>query len=413
MTYIASVTNEIAARHNNFVAANQWANRPASERFWNVQELRDHCKNLYDNSQERVVETRSLEVVPTEGAVRGTTDLALKNRATGGIVRLNNWSFGQVAARLGAPASYLRTLNPEDAALLLNRYGVERADKGNKLCIWRHVSRTETGNPISVALAVTSERYGRIPNFHVCDQLLNLGDEWRVPPARPNGYDPRARRATAEDVLSGNKMSLSIQEGDLIAPAGCYGDDRSIFAFMVNENRPIQVSKNETLFRGFYVQNSEVGASALKITVFDYSVVCGNHIIWGAKNLKEVSIRHVGDSVASRFRNAWGQIQGYMDQSADTELQAVNTAKKFLMGKNGEEVIEYAVEKVKGLTKKAATGAFDLAEMYADDHGDPRSAWGFAAGITRYSQTLSNTDDRDAMDRNVARVLQLSGASLV
>jgi len=412
MTFAASVTRTVSGSHNNMTASNQWANRPASERFWNVRELRDHCQNIYENAEERTMRKQDLEIVPVQGVADNTTDLALRNRNTGGIVRLNNWSFGQTAARLGAPAAYLRTLEASDAAYMLNKYGIDKADADEKVSIWKHADRRENGNVIQTALAVTSERYGRIPNFHVCNQLLQLGDEWRVPPARPNGFDPRTRPATADDILSGNKMGLSIQEGDLIAPAGCYGDDRSIFVFMVNENRPIQVSQNETLFRGFYIQNSEVGASALKITVFDYSVVCGNHIIWGARNLKEVSIRHVGDSVASRFRGAWSQIQGYMNQSADTELAAIRTAKNFLLGQTGEQVIEYATENVKGLTKKAASAAFDLAEMYSDDHGDPRSAWGFAAGITRYSQTLGNTDDRDSMDRNVARIFQLSGASL-
>jgi hypothetical protein len=401
------------ASFDNMTASNQWANRPASERFWTVADLRNASHSIYMNSAERILPVKGLEVITT-AAILGMDekqDLALQDKNTGARVRLNNWSFGQLCARLKCPASWLRTLSSEDVALLLNKYGIDKAANDDTLAIWRHRGELIEGMPINTALAVTSEKYGRIPNWQVCDSLLSLGDEYRVPPARPNDNDPRARPATAEDILSGNKMGLSIREGDMIAPAGVYGDDRSIFVFLVNENRPVEVSDTETMFRGFYVQNSEVGSSALKFTIFDYITVCGNHIIWGCKNVQEVSIRHVGKTtVQGRFREAFSKINTYLNADTSREQNAVRIAKGFMLGADSEKVIDYVAERVDNVSKKVASAAFDLAEQYSDISGNPCSAWGFAAGLTRLSQTLPNTDERDKLDRAARKVLQIAGA---
>lgn len=402
-------------KFHNMTASSQWASRPASERFWNVPELRKACHNLYMNSEERIAPVKRLEVV-VAGALladsRKQADLALYNKDTGGIVRLNNWSFAQLCTRLGAPANYLRKLAPEDVAALLNKYGIGEAGNDDTLAVWRHRGELVTNGPtVNTALAVTSEKYGRIPNYQVCDALLELGADFCVPPARPNDTDPRARPATAEDILKGNKMGLSIREGDIIAPAGCYGDDRSMFVFMVNENKPVEVSEHETFYRGFYVENSEVGNSALRITAFDYIAVCGNHIIWDCKNVQEISLRHIGrDNIMNRFRAAWGNFRKHINADSSQEIEAYRTALNFKLGNNSAEVVDFVAERVKTLSKKAIASAYELAEKYAHIHGSPNTAWGIVSGLTRLSQTLPHADARAEMDRSARKIMLLSGA---
>jgi uncharacterized protein DUF932 len=147
-----------------------------------------------------------------------------------------------------------------------------------------------------VVRAFTSDRYSRIWNYEVLDRLIPLQEYgWRVPPARPARRSQAGIRiATKADVLDGNKFGLSIKQGDAIAPAGLYASDHDMFVFMVNERNRVKDGTSNGLAKGFFVENSEVGAASLSLTTFFYRVVCGNHIVWGATDVSELRIRHVG-----------------------------------------------------------------------------------------------------------------------
>ena len=77
----------------------------------------------------------------------------------------------------------------------------------------------------------------------------------------------------------------------MIAPAGLYASDHDCFAFMVNESVTVDDGSDGGLCRGFFVSNSEVGAASLKFTSL-YRSVCGNHIVWGAKQAQERHCPH-------------------------------------------------------------------------------------------------------------------------
>jgi len=70
-----------------------------------------------------------------------------------------------------------------------------------------------------------------------------------------------------------------------------YASDCDVFIFLVNEARPIDVD-GQTYFRGFYTWNSEVGKATFGRASFLYSYVCANRIIWGARDVEELRIRH-------------------------------------------------------------------------------------------------------------------------
>lgn len=97
-----------------------------------------------------------------------------------------------------------------------------------------------------------------------------------------------------------------------------------MFAFLVNEEYRIDDGSDGGLARGFFVQNSEVGASALKVTFFHYRHVCGNHIVWVASNVIEVSVRHIGD-VAGRFHVQLAEsVNKYLNASAADETASAS-----------------------------------------------------------------------------------------
>ena len=76
-------------------------------------------------------------------------------------------------------------------------------------------------------------------------------------PVFPN--QPGTRPATEADVLQAVTFGISAKLGDPIAPAGLYLGDRSLFAFLIHEDRRIEDGTDAGLLRGFLVWNSEVG----------------------------------------------------------------------------------------------------------------------------------------------------------
>src|SRR5579872_4653115 len=272
-----------------FKASNQWSTRPADERFSSLEELYAACKAYAQQARTKDVPYSTLRVEPRDGEIVLTRG---ENEA-----KFTNWAFGQLCSRVAAPASFLRDLPPTLAANVLNHRLKER---GQELDAAGPASMLFHLNGGLMLRALVSQKYSRIWNYEVCERLLPLKQYgWRVPPARPAlENQPGARPATQEDILQDQGFGLSIRVGDMIAPAGLYASDHDLFAFLVNESARIADPGNSSglgLSRGVFVENSEVGASAFRVTRLLYIHVCGNHIVWGASNVREISIRHVGE----------------------------------------------------------------------------------------------------------------------
>lgn len=321
---------------------------------------------------------------------------------------LTNWSFKQLARRVAAPAGYLESLPSPIAALALT-HGLQKLGDDGAAC---NVLLHKNGRYI--CRSFMSDSYARIWNDKVIEQLLVCrANGWRVPPARPALEDqPGARVATAEDVLNQKSNGLTIKVGDTIAPAGLYCSDHDMFAFMVNDEVRIDDGSDGGLGRGFFISNSEVGAASLKVTRFLYRYICGNHIVWDAKDVEELKIIHVGRN-AERF--SWRveqSLKSYAQESTAGDVARITSAQRLVLGKTKEEVIEVLFKEPKiNMTKQHLKAAYVQAEIeYAENRssGTPRSAWGFAQGVTAMSQKATYTDDRVALDRAAGRILGLA-----
>jgi hypothetical protein len=383
-----------------YQASLQWANRPVDERFWTLEEMIAACRRWKEEAVESDIQAKSLRFNPTpSGEVTLTGDMGIP-------ARLLHHSFGQVSSLVGAPPSYLRTLTADLAARVLNHGLGER----NKMTNGQLNILFRQNGGLDVR-AVTSSRYARIWNADVLERLLPLREKgWRVPPARPAQGDPRAREATEEDVLSASDFGfgLSIKPGDLIAPAGLYASDKDCFAFLVNEERRIE-SGEATLSRGFFLQNSEVGDSSLRIVTFLYNHVCGNHIVWGASEVKEARFVHLGKKVEAKARKEIeSSLTAYSDRDTTEETALIADARKTIIGKDVEEITDLLFEK-RIASRKAIGKAFASAEAHPEDHGaDPRSAWGMVNGFTRVSQGTPFTDRRVEADRAAGKILKIA-----
>jgi hypothetical protein len=382
-----------------FQASNQWANRPEDERFSNLKDLYEATLGYFLEARSSVTPYSDLKVEPNGGG-----ELYLTGK-TGAHAKFTNWSFGQLCNRLQAPTSYLQKLSPALAAENLN-YGLSTKNDLTDANMLLRQGVTDL-----TIRSITSDRYTRIWDHEIVSSLarnLEFCPGWRVPPARPTGENTRgARPATKEDLLEATQMGLSIKEGDMIAPAGLYASDHDVFIFMINEQNRINDGSEGGLSRGFFISNSEVGAASFKFTTFLLRWVCGNHIVWGASNVKELSIRHVGKANSVAFDKLEGTIKEYSDESASDLEGKLKVARQKEIAATKEELFDI-IFKTKLLSRQNIESAYQLAEINENQDGNPRSFYGFSQGVTRLSQAIPHMDKRVEMDRAAGKILEMA-----
>lgn len=387
-------------------ASRQWAIRPADERFWTVGEMAAQCGQWKAASSEMRVDLGRVQVVNDRG------DMLLMGGGLNGPAKFTHYSFGQLCQTAGAPAGYLRELDGELAAKCLES-GLRKKDRdvlggsGNVL-VRRESSDQRVG-------AFLSGGYSRIWNADIVSRLGEFESRgWRVPPARPANFDdPRARKATEDDVLKNNKGGggLEVKVGDLIAPAGLYASDRDCFAFMVLEGST-EIG-GSVMNRGFFVSNSEVGDMAFSLTTFLYDKVCGNHICWGASEVTEVRLVHRGRANTRWIGDLQRALQRYASNGTDKERAVIMSAIGMKIADGKDAVVEKLFKnKGLGLTKTAIESAWDWSVKEARLRGNkfsPESVWGMVCGLTRVSQECGWANERVAIDKAAGKLLGMAG----
>lgn len=354
-------------------ANRQWSTRPADERFASLDDLLQKARAMKHAAREaRDVPFSSLDI-----AHDGNEMILINKKKTVGErgAIISNLAFGQLCARVRAPADYLREMAMERAVLNLREDFAQRAEEAGRIQMLLHQNGGYT------VRAVTGNTYARIWNADVIERLLSLpGKGWTVPPAR----------------------------GD--QPSGLYLGDRDMFAFMVNENNRIRIPGSERgLARGFFLSNSETATGAFSLWTFLYDFVCGNHFVWVAQDVHRLWVRHVGHSANARaFDGFHAELVKYANASAKDDELKIERATRFILGKTEDEVIDRIFgNRSLGIGRADAREAYALAGQHQDEHGDPRSAWGFASGLTRLSQARPYASERVELDRAAGRVLSL------
>lgn len=356
-------------------ATNQWASRPADERFSSLADLHAAVQHHRDVAVEATnVNVTKLRVSCAKDD-EGTTIPVLVGE-NGTEARFTHHSFGQFARRVGAPAAYLRRLSPGLVSANLNE-GIRRYEpaddaEGDNLLFAQ--------NGALVLRAALSPSYTRIWNADVTSRLIRLTEqapEWQPAPAAFDGS------------------------------RGLYASDKDMFAFLVdNDRRIFETLPGGGLGRGFFVSNSEVGDASFRITTFLYEYICGNHRVWGAQGVKELRIPHIGNADERAFGKLTLELRKYADATAADEEAKIERAMRFQLGATKDEVLD-AVFNL-GVTKRLATQALALGEERVDWYGSPRSAWGFAGALTEIARDLPNADERVAMERQAGKIMQIA-----
>lgn len=358
-----------------FKAHEQWAKRPADERFPSLQALYDACKAYANDAAEAEVPFNSLR---TE-AQAGDVVLVGKENIP---AKLTNWSFGQLAQRANVPASYVQTLPATLAVQNLN-YGLKKRAESDP-------RNTDNANLLihhnggMLCRALTTEKYERIWNWEVAERLLGLAS---------NGWEP---------------ANPDIRKTEHDFPA-LYASDRDMFAFVRLPNQTIAQPTDPSLapmYKGLIYWNSEVGDKKIGCMKFLYNSMCGNHIIWGASDVAEFSARHIGN-VRGALRQFEVQIRRYANESVSDLEATIKAAHNKVISATKEGVLDYLFGKREiGLTRKTIEASYDA--VVPEQDGDPKTVWGFVQGLTRHSQTIPYADQRQQLDRAGARVLKIA-----
>lgn len=375
-----------------FHANNQWSTRPADERFSSIQELYDATKAYSLTARENKV---AVSAIRTE-AING--DVQLVGRA-GNPAKLTHWSFGQLAQRISAPAGYLRELPATLACQNLNHGLAKYADKADTANLLFH------SNGSLLLRAFTSDRYERIWNWEVAERLLALESQgWKAakPTMHWSGGDV-SKCISCGGTGNGGTCMYCKGTGNVL-PA-LYASDHDMFAFVVNDSAVIAEPGNPSgLRRGVIVQNSEVGASALKLTRFLFRDICCNFIIWGASQVLEIKVRHIGNA-RYRWQGYEAELRRYLGQSAAQDEAKISAARTVKIGDTKEQVLDrlFGMKSVL-LSRKTLEAGYDAALPEQD--GNPNTVWGMVNGLTRHSQTRPYADERTAIDTAAGKLME-------
>jgi hypothetical protein len=352
-----------------FNAHDQWSTRPADERFESLLALFDATHAYTLTAHEKPdVRIDSLRVE----AIDGNVQLLGKGSVP---ACLTHWSFGQLASRVDAPAGYLRSLPATLAAQNLN-HGLAKRVKDDQDATANLLFHA---NGSLLLRAITSDKYSRIWNYEVAERLLDM---------ESRGWTP----ATPD---------IRVVEGPGQLPL--YASDHDMFAFVTHPDRVIREPGNPSgLRRGLIASNSEVGAGALKLTRFLYREMCGNHIIWGAEDVVNLSAVHVG-KVREKFSTWALELTKYLDESPSEQEAKIAASQTRRIAATKDELLDLLFGKRLGLTRKAIEAGYDAV---AEGDGDPLTAWGIAQGLTRYSQQTPYADERMKIDRAAGKLLE-------
>ena len=391
------MTNLMAAHH-------QWAKRAADERFFTVDEMMDASAKCQAESSTLTLERKDIRFDTT-------TDGGIACRIGDTEVEMTNFAFSKVCSVINAPVnSLVGKISPETMADILN----ERAERSND----EHTDDDGVSSEIEALIrsgtegvtlrTITSSKYARLWNTGLNPMFKELAAMgYRVPPCRPvDDKQPRIRPAMADEVGMWGNAGVQIRDGDPIAPGNVYCSDRNMFVLMVNPGTATDDGFGNGLMSGIIVSNSEVGERSVSVLTFTLQSVCGNAILWDCSNIRQNKFKHMG-KVNGRVNDCWESLK------RDGAIAVSDRIKRVLgimnserLGNTADDVVDtlYRQRLAPALTQRVLRSAIVNAEAYTSVDGDPFTLRGMTNALTRYSQSLPNTDDRMEIDAAVATI---------
>lgn len=368
----------------------EWQRRPDDERFLSLEDA--HAASLdrrqrsstptlryrdlsvgYDESGQLFLGQGPTGIDPRTGQVRTNAPTWDYGRAA-----FTHYSFGRFAQHVqpddgGSGISYLRN-HPAPLVRMMVQYDASQK-AGETMLLLTPESRSRREDGLGDIRAFTSPSYGRVWNHEVLERLIDItaGKGWKVPAASYASTDP--------------KLASTI-----------YDSDRSMFTFLVNEDRPITVG-GETLYPMIGTGNSEVGDETLWAFSGLYRSVCDNRLLHGVGQVNAIRIIHRKGAPQRFAEEMVPAIAAFVDGELDALANAVRAAQAKILT-NDVKAVQNWMEKVLGLNETFAAKAVEAAKV-EEGAGEamPWSVWAVANGITAAARSYPHTDTRLEFER--------------
>lgn len=353
-------------------ATAQWKNRADDSRFTSLAELKKSVLKRKEESWTATPAVADLRIQPDGKnlAVEIYDPTAGQRR----LIHPSNWSFNQLAQYAKAPASYMRSLPSQLAAINL-QWGLEHQPMREESLV---LARSNGDNELR---AMTSTSYGRIWDHQIIEAVerVNQDGRWTIPFDADTNVN--VKRATT-----------------------LFASDRDVTIFMVDKTRPIEIpGKSEPLFRGFYASNSEVGAGVFGLVTFLYNRLCSNRCIYGLTEVKELRIRHTSGAPERFAYEGARYLRRYAEESPKQIVDAIVAASNTPVPVKEDQTVEDWLQK-RGFTKGEAKAS--VASAVAEE-GSARTLYEIMQGVTAFARSIPHQDTRTDLERRGGSLLSL------
>lgn len=326
--------------------------RTDDERFESLTELRDHCRQEKQFSQDCWQMPQSLEPQATNGNMSVTL-------GDDGAFLLNDWSFTQLCRVSGISKETVNRLSPETASKAL-RETLPAADKP--------IQFLTTGKTIRSLHGVS---YTRLWNADLLDVVGEFASDFQPPQKGVNGA------------------------------TGLYCGEQDLFAFLIDPTGWAEID-GEAFAPGFFIWNSEVGRRSLGIQTFWFQAVCANHIVWDAVEVVEFTRKHTANvhDGLNEIRLIIESLIQKRDERRDGFINVIGKAMRETLGSDGDTVVKELLKN--GIPRGLAAKAMEIARQQGRF-----TVFSLVDALTRLTQKSKYIGDRTESDHKVAALLSL------
>ena len=364
--------------------SSEWFSRPDDDRYLSLSTLYEAVRKRAERATARTVETRHIRV---EASRDDAERLALTVPGRDAPIAPTNWSFGQMASLVGAPAGYLRQLPAALAGINL-QHGL-LAHRGEL------IKTLEADDGRIELRAVTGPDYGRIWDHELVGAVMKIAGDgvgdtrWKVP-----------------GLLDWSTMTHNPFVEVTKDTTTLYASDRDVFLFLVDDAHPIEAGRlpngdPDLYFRGFYCWNSEVGSKTLGMASFYLRAVCMNRNIWGAEGFEEISIRH-SKFAGHRFAHqAAPALERFATSSPVPFMAGIKAAREAIVARKDEDRETFL--RKRGFSKSETDKI--IKTVLSEEGHPPASIFDFVQGITAVARDKTHQDARLELEGKASKLL--------
>jgi hypothetical protein len=359
-------------------ASKEWWSRPEDERYLSLEEL--HRATL-ERTAQTLVRTTAKQGLVARGSGDAGGELYLEHEDLG-ILDPTHWSLGQIATISHTPAKWLRDIARVPTGPAIGAHAINLG--------LRHLADRERIQVTGLAVpgisrlelrCIVGPDYGRIYDHEVVEAVMHANSDgrWHIPAASERVKNPK--RATT-----------------------LYASDRDVFIFLVDEQNPVSIRVDgaiRNLFRGFMVWNSEVGHHRFGFMTFLYDYVCDNRMVWGAREVKEIQIRHTKNAPERFEREIRPALRAYAEASVVDVEARLTRAAQMKVGTSDQEVLSWL--QAHDFTKKEGEAIMRTAKA---EEGGARTVWELVNGGTALARAVPWNDDRVTLEKRVSGLLK-------